>query len=900
MGVLRTAYVNVLPKTDQFDPELKKRLRRIDTKGEGERHGKVFGASFVRASAGPFRSIGGMLTRSLGGVVAGLGAVAGIHAFAGFVADAEDSAKVAKLTAATIKATGGAAKISAVAVGNLATAISNKTGKDDEAIQSGQNMLLTFKGIRNETGKNNLIFNQSSAVLTDMVSAMNGGVVTEENMRKGGIQLGKALNDPIKGITALTRVGVTFTDAQKKQIAAMVKAGDVAGAQKIILGELRSEFGGAAAATSSAGDRMKVALGNLGEIVGGFLLPVVHRFADLVSSTVVPGLMAMFAAFRTGDVTSAGFVGVMERIGAAARAAFGYFKAEILPRLKEFAGFVVGTVIPAIVGLVGWLWRNKDVVVALAGVFAAVKLTLFVQSVLAVIQAVRVWIAIQGGLNAVLFANPIGIVIGALALLVAGVILAYRHSKTFREIVQGAWTGIQTAVSYAWNNVIKPAVTALVSFFRTVIAPAALWLWNNVMKPAWAGISRVIQAAWVVIQVVFALWRLYMVKVLFPIIRFLYNNVVKPIFDGIAAKISNIWNKGIKPVFSALGSFISKYVAPAFRTGVGAIAAAWDKVKAAAAAPVRFIVDTVINKGIIGSINWLASKVGVKDRIPPIHWNSGLGGGKRPGDRTGGNIKGDGYGVGDGRGVGDGIGSLLAGPGKWLSSRLGLGRLASKFGDNPLVHTVMGAGNRLKELALGKIQSLMGELFGAGGGSVSTGGLRTGILSVLGALRSTFGQVGVISGFRPGARTLSGRQSYHALGRAIDIAPVHAWALYLNSRFGSQLRELITPWNELNINNGRPHRYTGAIWNQHNFAGGNAHIHAAMAGGGIIGEPVFGVGASGRTYSFGERGPETVVPGVRRGGDTYVFNFAHPVEGERAMTNLVVKAVRTAQRERRL
>jgi hypothetical protein len=73
-----------------------------------------------------------------------------------------------------------------------------------------------------------------------------------------------------------------------------------------------------------------------------------------------------------------------------------------------------------------------------------------------------------------------------------------------------------------------------------------------------------------------------------------------------------------------------------------------------------------------------------------------------------------------------------------------------------------------------------------------------------------------------------------------------------------------------------------------------------MAGGGIIGEPVFGVGASGRTYSFGERGPETVVPGVRRGGDTYVFNFSHPVEGKAAMRALVVDAVKVAKRNREL
>ena len=127
-------------------------------------------------------------------------------------------------------------------VGDLVTAISNKAGYDDEAIQSGANLLLTFTNIRNEAGKGNDIFNQSTRILTDMSTAMG----TEP--KQAAIQLGKALNDPIKGISALSRVGVTFTDGQKKTIKSLVDGGKTMQAQKIILKELNSEFGGSAAA----------------------------------------------------------------------------------------------------------------------------------------------------------------------------------------------------------------------------------------------------------------------------------------------------------------------------------------------------------------------------------------------------------------------------------------------------------------------------------------------------------------------------------------------------------------------------------------------------------------------------------------------------------------------------
>lgn len=118
----------------------------------------------------------------------------------------------------------------------------------------------------------------------------------------------------------------------------------------------------------------------------------------------------------------------------------------------------------------------------------------------------------------------------------------------------------------------------------------------------------------------------------------------------------------------------------------------------------------------------------------------------------------------------------------------------------------------------------------------------------------------VLSDFRPGAVTLSGNRSYHAIGRAVDFPPSRPLAEFFHAKYMHSLKELITPYNDLNVWNGKPHRYTGAIWNQHNFAGGNAHDHVAMRNGGTITEPIMGIGASGRTYSFGENGIEHVMP----------------------------------------
>jgi hypothetical protein len=95
--------------------------------------------------------------------------------------------------------------------------LSKKSGIDDEVIASGANVLLTFTKVRNEAGKGNDIFNQGTTIALDMSRALG------TDLQGSVIQVGKALNDPIKGISALQRVGVSFTEQQKDQIKTLVQ-----------------------------------------------------------------------------------------------------------------------------------------------------------------------------------------------------------------------------------------------------------------------------------------------------------------------------------------------------------------------------------------------------------------------------------------------------------------------------------------------------------------------------------------------------------------------------------------------------------------------------------------------------------------------------------------------------
>jgi murein DD-endopeptidase MepM/ murein hydrolase activator NlpD len=271
------------------EAKLKRRLEKIDTKTAGNK----MGMGLSKNIGGGFRAgIGGAARTMFGPIVAAAAAVGTFQLFKGFIEDAQESAKISRITAQVIESTGGAAKVTAGQVDKLSQALSNKTAVDDELVQTGANLLLTFKNVRNEAGKGNDIFNRATEAALDLSAAGFGSVESSAKM------LGKALNDPIAGLTALKKAGVTFTDAQKEQIKTLVEAGDILGAQGIIMDEVASQVGGAAEAAAGPMDKLKTIMGNLGEQVGTLLLPYLEDFAEWMIAEGVPKIQRMIGTFR--------------------------------------------------------------------------------------------------------------------------------------------------------------------------------------------------------------------------------------------------------------------------------------------------------------------------------------------------------------------------------------------------------------------------------------------------------------------------------------------------------------------------------------------------------------------------------------------------------------------------
>jgi len=294
--------------------------------------GKTFGDSAGRSMAS---SISGHAKRAafLGAAAFAAVGAAAFKLTKDSLSEAREAQKVGALTTQVIKSTGSAAQVTAKQVGDLSGAIGLKTGIDDEAIQSGANLLLTFKNIKNEAGAGNDIFSQTTQIMTDMATAMGN------EPKSAAIQLGKALNDPIKGIAALARVGVTFDDQQQKQIKTLVESGKTMEAQKLILGELKSEFGGAAAAQATMGDKVSVAWGNIQEKLGTVLLPLLDDVEHWFLKKGVPAIEGWVDAFQKKGIP-------------AIRRFATFVKDDLVPKLGDFydaAKPVANDVLPAMV-----------------------------------------------------------------------------------------------------------------------------------------------------------------------------------------------------------------------------------------------------------------------------------------------------------------------------------------------------------------------------------------------------------------------------------------------------------------------------------------------------------------------------------------------------------------------
>jgi hypothetical protein len=433
----------------------------ITVKGKDEASGAL--DNVEKKAKGLGGTLGGAL--KVGAIAGGVAIVGLAGGLASCVKDAMEAEKIMAQTNAVLASTKGVSGMTSESVVDLANSLSKVIPIDDELIQSAENMLLTFTGIGKE------IFPEVTEAALNMATAMGQDPVDAAKM------LGKALNDPSEGLSKLTKQGVVFTEEQKAMIKQLDASGDKLGAQKIILQELETEFGGSGrAAGQTFGGQMAILgtqIGNIKESIGMALIPILTKFAGLMINTVIPGVQKLATEW-------------LPKI----RRAFEQVKEAIQP-LTDALGKLFASL------------SNKEIALIFGAVSAAIVAGFVAIAAAAVIAFVAE--------NAALLGIPIAI--AAIAVAVALLVKHWDDIKTktmevwdtisdfideklgfLKGIMEAAWKDMQAKLQFAWDT-MKNYIDTVLNVIRDVINIVMAVLHGD-WQAAWDGIKQLVTDVW--------------------------------------------------------------------------------------------------------------------------------------------------------------------------------------------------------------------------------------------------------------------------------------------------------------------------------------------------------------------------------------------------------------------
>lgn len=245
------------------------------------------------------------LRSAVAGAFAGISVAGAISSIVQNTNEAEQA--IAQLNA-RLAATEGVAGLTADDLTDLASSLQDVTTYGDDAIVAMQALLLQFTNIRGDN------FKEATASVLDLATALG------TDLNSAAMQLGKALDNPVQGLGALRRAGISFTESQKDLIKQLVETGKIAEAQDIILAQVEARLGGSAAAAANtfAGSiqQLQNAFGDLLEQPDA-IGPITDSIQDLTKALRDPAVKQGFTTIVTGLVDIAKFAA--DTVGAVGR-----------------------------------------------------------------------------------------------------------------------------------------------------------------------------------------------------------------------------------------------------------------------------------------------------------------------------------------------------------------------------------------------------------------------------------------------------------------------------------------------------------------------------------------------------------------------------------------------------
>jgi len=282
---LATAYVTIVPSFKGFESEF--------DKGVGTKMGGLGRSSGDNFSKGFGSSLSKIKNVFVGAVVGGAVANFTKDLIAAGEAEVSSNRKLENVTKSMGLFGDHAGQVSK-RLEDLSGVQQLQLGIDDDTIKSTQLKLLTFANLAKTAGVAGGMFDRASLAAQDLAAAGFGSAETN------AIQLGKALQDPVKGITALARSGVTFTEQEKIKIEALVKSGKLLDAQNMVMKAIETQVGGTAAAGVTASDKMTQGFNQIKETLGLALLPAFNKVGDYISTKFIPYIKDFIERFKEG------------------------------------------------------------------------------------------------------------------------------------------------------------------------------------------------------------------------------------------------------------------------------------------------------------------------------------------------------------------------------------------------------------------------------------------------------------------------------------------------------------------------------------------------------------------------------------------------------------------------
>lgn len=254
---------------------------------------------FTRTVGRVKRSLSGLKSAvfSIQGALGGLGAALSFRAI---IQATERQQQAMRQLEQRIDSTGGVAGKTSRELAGFAAELQKMSTFGDEAIIEMQSLLLTFTNIAGPQ------FDRATQAVLDM------SVARGQDLKTSALSIGKALSDPVRGLTALSRAGVQFSDDQRALAESLVDTGRTAEAQGVILEEMQRQFGGAAeAATDTRGGALTQlgnAFGDLLEADGGGMNDAVAATKELTALMQDPAIVAGMNAITTAVIEFAGWM----------------------------------------------------------------------------------------------------------------------------------------------------------------------------------------------------------------------------------------------------------------------------------------------------------------------------------------------------------------------------------------------------------------------------------------------------------------------------------------------------------------------------------------------------------------------------------------------------------------